>query len=43
MAPKAPKVSESGDLGRGVKYEVRPAKKGNPTVHVEIGSTRLNS
>ena len=40
MPPKA-KVLESGDLGHGITYEVRPASKGSPTVHVVIDGERL--
>ena len=40
MPPK-PKVIESGDLGHGITYEVRPASKGSPTVHVVIDGERL--
>ena len=40
MAPRA-KVSASGDIGHGITYEVRPAKKGSPTVHVDVAGTRL--
>jgi hypothetical protein len=40
MPPK-PKVIERGDLGLGITYEVRPAAKGSPTVHVVIDGQRL--
>lgn len=40
MAPKV-KVLEPDDLGHGVCYEVRPAAKGNPTVHVIVDGERL--
>ena len=40
MAPKS-KVSETGDVGHGVTFEVRPAKAGKPTVHVVIDGSRL--
>lgn len=40
MAPKS-KVSETGDIGHGVTFEVRPAKAGKPTVHVVIDGSRL--
>ena len=40
MAPKA-KVSASGDIGHGISFEVRPQKKGSPTVHVDVAGNRL--
>ena len=40
MAPRA-KVSASGGIGHGITFEVRPAKKGSPTVHVDVAGTRL--
>ena len=40
MPPK-PKVSESGDIGHDITFEVRPQKKGSPTVHVDVAGTRL--
>jgi hypothetical protein len=40
MPPK-PKVIDSGDLGHGITYEVRPASKGSPTVHVVVDGERL--
>jgi len=40
MPPKV-KVIESGDLGHGVTFEVRPASKGSPTVHVVVDGQRL--
>ena len=40
MPPK-PKVSASGDIGHDITFEVRPAKKGSPTVHVNVAGTRL--
>ena len=40
MAPKV-KVLETGNLGHGVTFEVRPASKGNPTVHVTVHGERL--
>ena len=40
MAPRA-KVIASGDIGHGVTFEVRPQKKGSPTVHVDVAGARL--
>ena len=40
MAPKS-KVSETGDIGHGVTFDVRPAKAGKPTVHAVINGSRL--
>ena len=40
MPPKA-KVSELGDIGHGITFEVRPAKAGKPTVHVVVAGARL--
>ena len=40
MAPKS-KVSETGDIGHGVTFDVRPAKAGKPTVHAVIDGSRL--
>ena len=42
MPPKD-KVSERGDLGHGITFEVRPAAKGNPTIHVIVGGQRLST
>eukprot|EP00966_Prymnesium_polylepis_P290003 6698924-Prymnesium_polylepis.1 len=41
MPPKATAVVEKGHLGRGVTFEVRPASKGSPTVHVVVNGRRL--
>ena len=34
-------MSASGDIGHDITFEVRPAKKGSPTVHVNVAGTRL--
>ena len=39
--PHKAKVIEARDLGRGVNFEVRPAKKGSPTVHVIVDDETL--
>ena len=40
MPPRAKEI-EARDLGRGVTFEVRPAKKGSATVHVIVDDERL--